>query len=99
MDSLIHADVFFFVTTIVVVFVGIALTAVLIYLAKILSDVKKITAHVHDETVLFREDIAGLRSDVKREGFKIGRFASFFTDIVKRQVGNAWIKRKPKSKK
>ena len=98
MDTLIHADIFFFVTTIAVVVVGVALTVVLIYLAKILHDVKKITGHVHDETVLFREDIADLRNDIKREGFKLGRLVSFFSDIVKRQVGKSWSKRKPRSK-
>ncbi|MGC9968866.1 MAG: hypothetical protein ABSC29_04035 [Minisyncoccia bacterium] len=83
MDSLIHADIFFFVTTIVVVIVGAALTAVLVYLARVLSDIKKITAQVHEETVLFREDIRGLRQDMQREGFKIARFIDFFKKLLK----------------
>ena len=69
MNTLIHADIFFFVTTIAVVIVGIALTVALIYLAKVFSDVREITRQVKEEAILFREDIAGLRADVKREGF------------------------------
>ena len=98
MDTLVHADIFFFVTTIVVVVVGIALTIVLVYLAKVLSDIKKITGEVHDETVLFREDIASLRADIRQEGFRLNRFISFFTDVAKRQIGKHWAKRKPKGK-
>ena len=91
MATLIHADIFFFVTTIVVVIVGIALTVALIYFAKVLSDVKDITKQVKEETVLFRQDIGELRSDVKREGFRIERFMMF--------VKNLFKKEKPRSKK
>ncbi len=85
MNTLIHADVFFFVTTIAVVVVGIAFTVVLIYVAKILSDFKKITAQVHEETVLFREDLRDLRGEVRREGFKLFRLAEFWKKIFQRK--------------
>ena len=84
MNTLIHADIFFFVTTIAVVVVAIALTVALVYLAKVLSDIKEITRQVKDETALFREDIAGLRSDVRREGFRIERLALFMKNLFKR---------------
>ena len=95
MDSLIHADVFFFVTTIAVVVVGVALTVVLIYIAKIMRDIKKITGHVHDETVLFREDLAEFRADAKRQGFQWLKFAGLFKNMALN-----WFKKKPhRSKK
>ncbi len=81
MDTLIHADIFFFVTTIAVVIVTIALTVALIYLAKVLSDIKEITRQVKEETTLFRGDIADLRSDIAREGFRIERFAMFVKNL------------------
>lgn len=68
MDTLIHADVFFFVTTIAVVVVATVLTIVLLYLVKILRNVKRITEQVHEETVLFREDLRDLRGQVRHEG-------------------------------
>lgn len=91
MATLIHADIFFFVTTIVVVIVGIALTIALIYLAKVLSDVKDITKQVKEETILFRQDIGELRGDIKKEGFRVERFMMF--------VRNLFKKSKPRSKK
>jgi hypothetical protein len=46
-----------------------------------LSDVKDITRQVKEETTLFREDIADLRNDIKREGFRIERFAMFVKNL------------------
>jgi len=79
MDTLILADIFFFVTTIAVVVVGIAFTVALIYLVKVLSDIKKITGDVRDEAVLFREDLRGLRTAVRKEGFRLRSFIGLFT--------------------
>ncbi|HUC31193.1 MAG TPA: hypothetical protein VMR99_00685 [Candidatus Paceibacterota bacterium] len=91
MDTLIHADIFFFVTTIIVVLVGIALTVALIYLAKVLSDIKEVTQQVKEETILFREDIKTLRSDVQKEGFRVERFLMFLRNLFKKAI--------PRSKK
>jgi hypothetical protein len=75
MDTLIHADIFFFVTTIAVVVVTIALTVLIIYLAKLSRSIRKIAEMVGDETVLVRKDIADLRSEVRVRGARaIGVF-------------------------
>ena len=84
-NTLIHADIFFFVTTIAVIVVGTALTVALIYLAQVLSDLKKITGQVHEETVLFREDVRDLRNHVRREGFKMQHFFDFVTKLIRRK--------------
>ncbi len=86
MDTLIHADIFFFVTTIAVVVVAVVLTVVLIYLAKILSDIKKITAQVHEETILFREDLHDLRIEVRRDGFKLRHVMEFLERLRRRKA-------------
>ena len=84
-NTLIHADIFFFVTTIAVVIVAVALTVALIYLAKVLNDLKEITRQVREETVLFREDLKDLRGEVRREGFQMKQFADFFIKLFKRK--------------
>jgi uncharacterized protein YoxC len=71
MDTLIHADVFFFVTTIVVVIVGVAFTIVLIYLASALRSLRNVIDEVKEEAVLVREDIHGLRDQVQKDGWKV----------------------------
>lgn len=85
MDTLIHADIFFFVTTIAVVIVGAVLAVALIYFVKILSDIKKITKQVHEETILFREDLHDLRTEVHHDGFKMQHFIDFMTRLVRRR--------------
>lgn len=84
MNTLIHADIFFFVTTVVVIVVGIAFTVALIYLTKVLSDIKEITKQVKEETILFREDVAGLRNDIKKEGFRAEHFLMFVKNFFKK---------------
>lgn len=85
MDTLIHADVFFFVTTIAVVVVGAVAAIALVYLVKILSDIKKITAQVHEEAILFREDLHDLRTNVRHDGFKMRHFIDFMKRLAKRK--------------
>ncbi|MGC9599081.1 MAG: hypothetical protein ABSE18_01725 [Minisyncoccia bacterium] len=85
MDTLIHADIFFFVTTIAVVIVGAVLAVALICLVKILSDIKKITKQVHEETTLFREDLHDLRTQVRHDGFRLQHFIDFVTRLVHRK--------------
>jgi len=87
MDTLIHADIFFFVTTIVVVVVGLLFVIALIYLIKILNRIKTIAEEVRDETILFREDIHGLRESIQKEGFKLKNLFSFGYDFFKKRVG------------
>ena len=83
MDTLVHADIFFFVTTIVVGVVGAVFTIALIYLVKILIDLRDITRQVKEEAVLFRQDLGNLRSDIHREGFRMERMVSFFRTFLK----------------
>jgi hypothetical protein len=71
MNELVHADVFFFVTTIAVVIVAIIFISVLIYFVLILGRIKKIATLIHEEALLFQEDIHDLRANVRNEGFKI----------------------------
>lgn len=85
MDTLVHADIFFFVTTIAVIVVGAALTVALIYLAKVLSDIRKITGEVREETGLFRKDLGDLRNEVRRSGFRVQQFLDLFRKAARRR--------------
>lgn len=85
MDTLIHADIFFFVTTIAVVVVAIALTIALIYLIRVLKQIEAIGKDIKEEATLFRGDIKGLRENVRRDGFKLQHFFDFVTGFIKRK--------------
>jgi hypothetical protein len=51
MDQLIHADIFFFISTIAVVLIAIAAITALIYAIKILHNIKKITDRLANDSV------------------------------------------------
>jgi len=83
MDTLIHADVFFFVTTIAVVVVAIALTVALIYLAMVLRRARDVMGEIKAETILVRDDIHDLRDSMHREGFRLARLVAFVGKLFK----------------
>lgn len=56
MDALMKADIFFFVATIVVIFVGLFLLVALFYFLRILSDLRYISKTARKEGVAFVHD-------------------------------------------
>jgi uncharacterized protein YoxC len=87
MNALIHADVFFFVTTIAVVVVAAAFTVALVYFIGVLRNVRDVSKAVKEEAYLIREDIRVAREDVKREGFKLKHVVSFFSRFSNKKQG------------
>jgi uncharacterized protein YoxC len=79
MTTLIHADIFFFVTTIAVIVVAAVFAVVGFYFIGILKNVRDISDAVKEETNLIREDIHMAREDIKREGFKLKQLVSLFS--------------------
>lgn len=86
MDTLIHADIFFFVTTVAVVVLTLLLIIALVYLIMALRRIKIIAEQIRDETILFREDIHGLRSSIQKEGFKLKSLFDFGYSFFKKRV-------------
>ncbi len=83
MDSLIHADVFFFITTVVVVIVGFILSVALVYAVRIFKDVSEISKKVRQETEKVTHDISSLRQAIREEGAKLSHITDFFSSFMK----------------
>lgn len=77
MDTLIHADIFFFVTTIAVIVVGAAFTILIVYLIGVLRNVNKISREFQEEAVLLRQDLSDLRAEVRRRGVQAAGMADW----------------------
>jgi hypothetical protein len=96
MSELVHADIFFFVTTIVVVAVGITLTVALIYIIGILRDVQEIIRTAKAATEDIKGSISHLTSMARHEGLlarTLGRYAMrsvyyVFSRLRKRATGS-----------
>lgn len=65
METLIHADIFFFITSIAVAVVTIALCIVAYFAYKAFRVLKEIGEVVRDEARLIKEDIDGARDTIR----------------------------------
>ena len=84
MDPFYRQDIFFFVTTVAVIVLTAVLTVATVYIIKILNDVKHISRKAKIETDHLAADIEDLRSNVRREGFKVKHAFGFFNNFMKR---------------
>ncbi|MEJ0054084.1 MAG: hypothetical protein WDN10_05200 [bacterium] len=71
MDQFLKMDIFFFVTTVVVLAAGVLLCFALYYLVRILRNVEKVSEEIEEETRAVREDIRDARANIRNEGFKL----------------------------
>ncbi|MEO8637313.1 MAG: hypothetical protein ABI430_00225 [Candidatus Taylorbacteria bacterium] len=85
MDSLIHADIFFFITTIAVILLTLGLIVALVYAIRILKSVDHISTKVKEESDRVIEDLGELRSNVKDNGWKLGHIMRFFRKVFKKK--------------
>ncbi len=84
MPELIHADIFFLVTTIVTIIIGLALLIAIVYLIQILRDLKHISRKIKEEGEEAIEDFRQWRTEVRTEGFNFSHFFTFFRKLLKK---------------
>lgn len=71
MESIIQADIFFFVTTVVVLVIGILLAVLLVFAIKLIRDIYIILELVREEAVDVMDDIDDFRRDVKHKAERL----------------------------
>ena len=80
-----RSDVFFLVTTVVTMLLGIAFIVLLIFLIKIARNAEHIAKAVRNESDKIIADLDGMRAFVRREGFKAKHIARFIGKIKLRR--------------
>ncbi len=80
--SLVHADIFFLITTITEVVVGIALTVALVYVIKILRDVDKLNKRLQIEANEILDDVHDFRQKIKSEGVIVRHVMKYVMGLV-----------------
>lgn len=83
MDTIIHADIFFFVSTIALVVITLGLIVALVYIIKILRTISNVSEKVKDESDEILADIKNLRGTIKRQGFGLRNV----TELIKMVFG------------
>lgn len=93
-ESLIHADAFFFISTVALVVLSIGAAVALYYLIKILRNARDVSDRIKAESSEIAADIRKLRAVMKEEGVKWKTIAQmirsfFMRDTKKRAVRKA----------
>lgn len=86
MDALIQTDIFFFVTTVVTIVIGIIGAIVLTCLAFLLNDLRQIAKTVRRQADLVATDVDDLRKEIQKEGVKVKSLVNFTQKIYKRST-------------
>ncbi|MDP2629092.1 MAG: hypothetical protein Q8P45_00100 [Candidatus Harrisonbacteria bacterium] len=85
MDTLFEAEIFFIITSAVVVVVGILLVIGLFYVLKIIRNIKEITSRIKSSVHGVTEDFDGLREDIKKDGLKWRHIAKIIPQKEKKR--------------
>lgn len=92
MDEILKANVFFFITSIAVFAVTLGLLIVIVYLIRILNDVKAISKSVREKSEDILDDVEALREHLKSGAW----LKSIFDAFVKNKSGKVARSRKTK---
>lgn len=89
MDPFLQMNIFFFITTVVVMILGVLACAALISLIVLFRTLDRFANQVNDETAEIREDLNDMRMKAKREGLRLKHLLTFFGKTAKRAKKHA----------
>ena len=70
-DTLLRADIFFFITSVAVVIITVVLAVALFQFIQILRDVRYVSKRLREEADRILTDVEGVRKFVKKEGRRV----------------------------
>ncbi|MEK7542650.1 MAG: hypothetical protein AAB524_03035 [Patescibacteria group bacterium] len=90
MDTLLKADIFFFITTAAMVVIAITVLIALFFLIQILRDARHVSRRIREQSDRILLDVEDLRNFIKKEGKK----AMDIKELVEGVIGTFFPKRK-----
>lgn len=78
-ESILKADIFFVVTTVAVVLVSIGIVVALVYLIRILSDMKLLSKKTLDEGGKIIDDVRAFREETEDKATSFNKLGSLFS--------------------
>ncbi|MDP3880734.1 MAG: hypothetical protein Q8Q32_00940 [bacterium] len=79
MDSFLKADIFFFVSTVFTILLGVFLLVFLFYMLRIARNAKDISERIRESVKEISEDIEDKRKQIKYGGIGLSDIVAFFT--------------------
>lgn len=99
MSEVVHADIFFFITSIVTILIAAAVLVVLYYIIRIVRNLHEIVEKLNRASHELERDFEEFRSAVKSEGTKVRTVADMaLSFIIERMRAYKPRVRKPKPK-
>ena len=89
MGELVHADIFFFVTTVAVMVVATILAIALVYAIGILRDVRAIVRRMRQASESLESDFNALRHSVQQKGAKAHMLVDMVLGFVSRHLAKS----------
>ncbi len=86
MSELVHADIFFFITTVAVALLTTILAVALVYIVFIVRDARAIVARMRKASESLESDFNALRQEVKQEGLKARALVDIAIGFISRKL-------------
>jgi hypothetical protein len=97
MTEVVHADIFFFITAIVVLVVGVGAAIIACYVILILRDVRAMVRKVRKASDEIEEDFEALRATIKNEGMRVRSIVELLLGFLLRRASKPRAKKKDKA--
>lgn len=82
MSSILQSDIFFFISSVSVVFIAVATLIVLIFIIKILNDIRGFFKAIRSGTDALSEDLSLVRTKLRDKGVMTGLLLSLITAVI-----------------
>ena len=83
-QDLIHANIFFFVTTIAVVIIALSAVVITVYAVRILTNMYDFSKRIKEEGSSIMDDVSELRASLREEGVYLKNLAVLAKRILPR---------------
>lgn len=85
METLIHADIFFFITTIWVVIISAIVVVILWHVVFIVKDLRHISSKIREGGDTLSDDLHDLRVVMHTEGANVGHVWKYFKHLFEKR--------------
>lgn len=93
MSEIVHADIFFFITSIAVIVVGIGMSVFLFFGILIVRDIRAVVQKVRKASDELEKDFEDLRASVKGEGARVKTVFELMLGFIARQIPKSRTKK------
>lgn len=84
MESVLKSDIFFFITSFVVILLGVAGLVIAAQIYRVLKEIERIAKNTSQATEWILEDFDEMREAIREKGLRLRFFLNFFKGLFER---------------